>query len=251
MAQTAATVADISGGRLNLGLGVSHRPVVESWHGDRIGNPVAEMREYVEIVRAILRGEQPPPGERWLTSFVLSGLGPFPDLPIYLAGLSPKMLHLAGQTADGVVLWLCNPRYVAEVVIPALRAGREAAGKTLEGFDVVAAVPSAVGDREEAWAALRRDLLPYLGLPFYRAMLDRSGFGADLDAYDAAAAKGDAEAMMTAASDDLLALLTAVGSEDDVRAGLQRYRDAGVTSPCVGAIAGTDFEAALRAGAPA
>jgi hypothetical protein len=57
--------------------------------------------------------------------------------------------------------------------------------------------------------------------------------------------------MFEAASDELLALLTAVGSEDDVRAGLQRYRDAGVTSPCVGAIAGTDFEAALRAGAPA
>jgi alkanesulfonate monooxygenase SsuD/methylene tetrahydromethanopterin reductase-like flavin-dependent oxidoreductase (luciferase family) len=63
MAQTAATIDELCGGRLNLGLGVSHRPVVEGWHGQRIDRPVAEMREYVSIVRAILRGEDPPPGE--------------------------------------------------------------------------------------------------------------------------------------------------------------------------------------------
>src|SRR5437868_4580367 len=76
MAQTAATVDDLSGGRLNLGLGVSHRPVVEGWHGQTIDRPVAEMREYVAIVRAILRGEAPPAeGEKWRTGFQLSGLG--------------------------------------------------------------------------------------------------------------------------------------------------------------------------------
>src|SRR3954452_9973249 len=79
MAQTAATVDDLSGGRLNLGMGVSHRPVVEGWHGQTIDKPAAEMREYVAIVRAILRGEPPPEGERWSTGFALGGLGPFPD----------------------------------------------------------------------------------------------------------------------------------------------------------------------------
>ena len=95
------------------------------------------MREYVAIVRAILRGEPPPPGRRsGRRHFQLSGLGPFPDLPIYIAALSPNMLQLAGEIADGVILWLCNPAYIRDVVVPAVREGREKAGKTLEGFDI-------------------------------------------------------------------------------------------------------------------
>ena len=145
----------------------------------------------------------------------------------------PAMLRLAGEVADGVVLWLCNPRYIADVVVPALREGRARAGKDLEGFDVVAAVPAAVvDDPATAWAAMRRDLVPYLGLPFYRAMLERSGFGADLEAYDAAAARGDVDGLQAAASDELLGALTAVGDADAVRAGIRRYLDAGATSPC-------------------
>ena len=102
MAMTAATLHEQSGGRLRLGLGVSHRAVVEGWHGQTIDKPVAEMREYVAILRAILAGEPPPAGEKWQTSFALSGIGPYPDLPIYVAALSPAMLRLAGEVADGV-----------------------------------------------------------------------------------------------------------------------------------------------------
>src|SRR5215203_6778311 len=137
MAQTAATIDDVSGGRLNLGLGVSHRPVVEGWYGQTIDKPVAEMREYVSIVRAILRGEAPPAGAKWQTGFQLIGVDPRPELPIYLAGLSPAMLRLAGEIGDGVILWLCVPEYIHDVVVPAVREGRERAGQDLDGFDLV------------------------------------------------------------------------------------------------------------------
>jgi alkanesulfonate monooxygenase SsuD/methylene tetrahydromethanopterin reductase-like flavin-dependent oxidoreductase (luciferase family) len=207
------------------------------------------MREYVGIVRAILRGEDPPAGEKWSTVFHLAGLAPRPELPIYIAALSPTMLRLAGEIADGVILWLCNPNYIRDVVVPGVREGREKAGLGLDGFSIVAAGPGAVtDDRAAAYDAMRTDLLPYFGLPFYRAMLERSGFGEDIAAFDAAA--GAVDVMRAAISDDFLDVLTAVGSEDDVRAGLQRYADAGTDSPCIGPIPRTDFEATLRAGAP-
>lgn len=246
MAQTAATIDELSGGRLTLGLGVSHRQIVESWHGQSIDRPVREMREYVGIVKAILRGEHPPTGEKWQSSFHLMGLETRPQLPVYIAALSPAMLRLAGEIADGAMLWLCNPNYIREVVIPEIRAGRQRAGKTLEGFDVVAAVPAALTDEvDQARSSLRRDLLPYFGLPFYRAMIERSGFGADIAAYDAAA--GDVAAMQAAISDAFLADLAAIGDRSAVQAGVERYRRAGASSPCVGPVARTDFEATLRA----
>jgi len=252
MAQTAVTIDELSGGRLNLGLGVSHRPVVEGWYGQTIDKPVAEMKEYVAIVRAILRGEDPPPGEKWRTGFHLVGVDPRPDVPIFGAALSPGMLRAVGEVCDGVVLWLCNPNYIRDVVVPEVTTGRERAGKGLEGFEIVPAVPAAlVDDKAEAFGAMRRELLTYFSLPFYRAMIERSGFEADVAAFDEAAAKGDPEAMAAAISDDYLAMLTAVGDEEGVRAGVARYADAGATSPCVGPIPKTDFEATLRAAAPA
>ncbi len=248
MAQTAATIDDLSDGRLTLGLGVSHRPVVEGWHGQTIDRPAAEMREYAQIVRAILGGEEPPEGEKWRTGFRLAGLEPRPELPIYIAALSPAMLRLAGEVGDGVLLWLCNPNYIRDVVVPEVRRGRERAGKAMDGFEIVPAVPCArTDDSDAAHSSLRNDLLPYFGLPFYRAMIARSGFRDDIAAFDAAA--GDTEAMKAAISAEFLGLLAAVGTEDDVRAGLERYRDAGCTTPCVGPIARTDFEATLEAGA--
>jgi alkanesulfonate monooxygenase SsuD/methylene tetrahydromethanopterin reductase-like flavin-dependent oxidoreductase (luciferase family) len=230
MAQSFATLDDLSGGRAIAGLGVSHKPVVEHWFGQSIDKPLAEIREYVAIVRAIWRGEDPPPGEKFRTAFHLSGWEPRPDIPVYLAGLSPGMLRLAGEIADGVVLWLCNPNYIRDVVVPTVREGRAKAGRDAEGFDIVAAVPSAVtDDPQAARERLRQELIPYFTLPYYRAMLERSGLDPD-----------------AGATDDFIDLLGAIGSADEARASVRRYAEAGTTSPCVGGISGADFDRTLQ-----
>jgi alkanesulfonate monooxygenase SsuD/methylene tetrahydromethanopterin reductase-like flavin-dependent oxidoreductase (luciferase family) len=247
-AQSFATLDEFSGGRAIAGLGVSHRPVVEAWYGETIDRPLREMREYAGILRAILRGEDPPPGERFRSSFRFMRYEPRPDLPIYLAGLSPGMLRLAGEIADGVVLWLCNPDYVRRVVVPAVREGREKAGRSLEGFDIVAAVPSAVtAEPEQARARLRSELTPYFSLPFYRAMLERSGYEDDIAGFDSGMQEAGPEAAIAAISDRFLEALAAIGTAEEAAASVRRYSESGATSPCVGAIAQTDFDTTLEA----
>jgi alkanesulfonate monooxygenase SsuD/methylene tetrahydromethanopterin reductase-like flavin-dependent oxidoreductase (luciferase family) len=197
----------------------------------------------------MLRGEDPPAdNEKFRTSFRFMGYDVRPDLPLYIAALSPAMLRLAGELGDGVMLWLCNPEYVREVVIPEVTHGRERAGKTLDGFDVVAAVPAAVtDDGDAARGRLRRDLIPYFSLPFYRAMIERSGFGDEIASFDAAMEKGDVDGAAAAISDGFLEQLAAIGSPDEAAASVARYRDAGATSPCLGGVPGTDFDATLEA----
>jgi F420-dependent oxidoreductase-like protein len=250
-AQQAATIDEYSGGRMVLGIGVSHQVTVESWYGSRIERPVAEMREYVTALRAMFEGRDVPPSERFPTQFRFMGLQPRADLPIYIAALSPTMLRLAGELGDGVMLWLCNPDYIRNVVVPEVRAGRERVGKDLAGFDIVAAVPSAVTeDRAAAHETMRGDLITYWSLPFYRAMIERSGFEAEIAAFDAGMKAGDLDKAKEGISDEFLDELTAIGSPAQVGAGVARYRDAGATSPCVGAVPRTDFAATLEAAAP-
>ena len=238
--------------RIRLGTGVV--PIfaltVEHWYGGKIEKPVTQMREYVSIVRAILRGEAPPQGEFFNTSFQFMGYEPRPELPIYVAALSPSMLRLAGQIADGVMLWLCNPDYIRDVVVPEVSTGRERAGKTLEGFDIVAAVPVALtDDADAARATMRQDLVTYASLPFYRAMLERSGFGEEIAAFDEGMQAGDPERAKAGLSDRMLAALAGIGPAEEVRAAVRRYLEAGAISPCVGGVPGTDFDGALEAAA--
>src|SRR4030095_15016787 len=157
--------------------------------GLSLREPLAVMREYVAVLRGAVGGTAAFDGRHYRVNWSLAVPERPPAPPIYLAALSKKMLELAGEIADGVVLWLCSPDYVRDVAVPALGRGRARAGKTLDGFEIVAPVPLAMSDdAPAALAAFRGELARYLTLPFYRAMLEASGLGKELAAFDRAGA---------------------------------------------------------------
>jgi alkanesulfonate monooxygenase SsuD/methylene tetrahydromethanopterin reductase-like flavin-dependent oxidoreductase (luciferase family) len=94
---------------------------------------------------------------------------------------------------------------------------------------------------------MRQNLITYASLPFYRAMLERSGFGAEIAAFDEGMQAGDVDRAKEGLSDEMIGALAGIGNADDVRAAVDRYSEAGALSPCVGGVPGTDFDGALEA----
>src|SRR6202165_2169307 len=136
MVQMAATLDELSGGRFILGIGVSHKVTVESMWGMRLESPVDAMREYLEIVRTSLRdGGCSFDGKYFTAHWAYSGPRRA-DMPIMISALNPRMLELAGERADGIVLYMCSPAYIRDQIVPAVTAGRQKAGKTMDGFEI-------------------------------------------------------------------------------------------------------------------
>jgi len=153
-AMTAATLDTLSGGRFRMGLGVSGPQVSEGWYGVKFDKPLARTREYVEIVRKALRRERVSFQGKQFTLPLPDGPGkPLKlivhpvreEIPIYLASIGPKNLELTGEIADGWLAIFYSPEYGPES-LELIRKGREKAGKTLDGFDVVPTSPIVVGD---------------------------------------------------------------------------------------------------------
>ena len=223
-AQSALTLAELSGGRFTLGLGISHRPMMEEMLGLTIVDPLTVMREYVTVLRGALGEGAHFEGKHYRVHWAAAMPSRPPAPPIYLAALSSRMLELAGEIADGVILWLSPPAYVRAVAMPALERGRRRAGKTLDAFEIVCAVPLAVTDDPEgARSAFRAELVRYASLPFYRAMLETSGFADALREFDGTGA----------VPVSLADALGGIGDAGAARAFMADYRAAGVTLPAV------------------
>ncbi|HET7467106.1 MAG TPA: LLM class flavin-dependent oxidoreductase [Candidatus Dormibacteraeota bacterium] len=220
MAQMAATLDELSGGRFILGLGVSHKVTVESMWGLKLDQPVESMREYLNIVRASLRDGAASVDGGHFTAHWSYSAPRRSEIPVMISALSPRMLELAGELADGVVLWMCTPKYIHDVVVPHVAAGREKAGKSIHGFEVVAAITACLTtDRGAALEVFRRTVERYASLPYYRKAMDASGFQEDLAA--------------GRVTDAMLDELSGIGDESRVRDVVRRYRESGTTLPCI------------------
>ncbi|MDX1619516.1 MAG: LLM class flavin-dependent oxidoreductase [Nitriliruptorales bacterium] len=241
LGQLAASIDELVGGRLVLGLGTSHRPVIENVHGLEFpDSPLTAMRDTLTILRSMFtQGKAQHDGEVFSAAFRFQGFQPRPDIPLYVAALGPKMLQLAGELADGVILWLCGPDYIRDTVVPNVRKGAERAGRDPSEIEIVPAITCAVTDDDGgARARFKRSLVPYLSLPFYRSMLVDSGFDEDLERFDAGMSDGGVDEALDGVSSGLVDSLAGIGTAGRVLETLERYRDAGATLPAVGTLGG-------------
>jgi F420-dependent oxidoreductase-like protein len=220
LAQQAATAQVFCGGRLTLGVGVSHRPVIEGLHGLPYASPAAHMREYLGILVPLLRGEEVHvAGEHYRVDggFTVPGTS---EVSVLVGALSPRMVRAAGELSDGVIVAFAGPRTLGDVVVPHLQTAT-APGRPAPR--VVASLPVAVtDDPDAARAAAGTSFARYDGLRNYRRVFDREGVASVVD-------------------------LAVVGTESAVEAQLRRYADLGVTEfwPIVYPV-GDDPEASIQ-----
>jgi 5,10-methylenetetrahydromethanopterin reductase len=180
LAQQALTVAAATGGRLALGVGPSHQIVIEDMFGYSFAKPVRHTREYLSILRPLLHREPVSfTGQQLSAHITLSTPAPGP-VPLLLAALGPAMLRVAGELADGTVLWMTGPATVRDHIVPAITAAAAAAGRPSPR--IVCILPICVtSDPDAARTAAARVFGHYGDLPSYRAMLDREGAAGPAD----------------------------------------------------------------------
>ncbi len=205
MAQQALSVQAVTGGRLTLGVGLSHKAVVEGMWGLGFDRPVRYMREYLSALLPMLRGEAVNAEGELVTARTLGPLevpAAAPP-PVVVAALGPAMLQLAGTVADGTVTWMTGTRTVETHIVPTISAAAQEAGRPPPR--VIVSLPVTVTSKgDDARRRIDQVLAIYPTLPSYRAMLDREG------------ASGPSDVAL-------------VGDEDGVLRGLVSLAEAGAT----------------------
>src|SRR3954470_15663913 len=242
-AMTAATLDQLSGGRMLLGIGSSGPQVSEGWHGVRFGRQLQRTREYLDVVRKALARERLEYHGETIELPLPDGPGkalkltiaPVQEhMPIYLAAIGPKNTALAGEIADGWLPTLVSPEHLAELREP-LEEGAARAGRSLDDFDIAPTVQVMVSDDiEKARDAMRPFLALYIGgmgsrkQNFYNQLVQRYGFEAAAKEVQDLYLEGRREDAMAALPDALLDAVALIGSKDVVTDRLRAYRDAGV-----------------------
>ncbi|MBT6272811.1 MAG: LLM class flavin-dependent oxidoreductase [Chromatiales bacterium] len=232
VAMSALNLDKMSEGRFFLGLGTSGKLVIEDFHGETFSKPLTRMREYIQIVRMAARGERlDHDGEFYKTKRFAVRFEPYrADLPIYIASLSPVSLRMTGAEADG---WL--PIYLApsrmEPAVAELRAGAEAAGRTLSDLWLSPQVSIYVTDDVTgARDRERHHIAFYIGGMgvFYHEYMHRIGFGGAADEVRKAFLARDRDGAAKQVTDDMVDAMTIIGNPTQCREQMQAFFDAGV-----------------------
>ena len=203
MAQQAATTNATSAGRFTLGIGLSHKPIIEGMFGMSFDKPAKHMREYLQILGPALHNEKIDySGEQYKARGQIA-VAESESVPLVVAALGDTMLKLAGTYADGTITWMTGPKTLEEHIIPKIRKAAEIAGRPEPR--IVAGIPTAiVSDKEAAITRIDKGMKMYGKLDSYKAMLKREGT-------------------------DVPSGIAFIGDENELRKKIQRLRDIGVT----------------------
>ena len=260
-AMTAATLDTLSGGRFRLGLGVSGPQVSEGWHGVRFARPLARTREYVDIVELALARKRVRYEGSAYTLPLPDGPGKALQLtvhpvrehiPIYLAAVGPKNLELAGEIADGWLAIFYSPEHGADLV-EHIRTGRAKAGKTMDGFDVVANAALVVGDDVAVCAEPgRANAALYIGgmgsreENFYNALAVRMGYADEAAEVQNRFLSRDYEGAAAAVPVEFVDSTSLLGPPARIAERMAAFADSGVTTLAITPFAAT-LEDRMRA----
>jgi F420-dependent oxidoreductase-like protein len=263
-AMTAATIDELSGGRMVLGIGSSGPQVAEGWHGQRFAKQLQRTREYVEVVRMALARQRVEYHGETIELPLPDGPGkplklmitPKQErIPIYLAAIGPKNTALAGEIADGWIPTFFSPEHVSEFR-KLLEEGAAQSGRKLEDFDIAPTVNAYISDDRELARNLMRPVLAlYIGgmgsrkQNFYNNLVQRYGFEEAAGEIQDLYLEGKKAEAGEAIPDELIDMVSLCGPRDVVRDRLAAFRDAGVGTLMITPMAFTaeDRIAQLRA----
>lgn len=206
LAQQAMTTAAATNNRFTLGIGLSHQVVIENMFGLSYDKPAKHMREYLNVLMPLLRGETVSyQGEQYNVQGLTLDIPGASELPVVVAALGPAMIKLTAELADGTNTWMVGPKTMEEHIIPSFQAAGRSDPAIVAGMPIVLTT-----NIDQAKEKIAQDLTVYGQLPSYRAMLDREGVAGPAD-------------------------IAIVGDENQLRGQIKRFQDLGVT----------DFNAAI------
>ena len=238
LASTAASLDQMSGGRLILGLGASGPQVIEGWHGVPYDRPIQRTREIIEIARTMWSGQRVVHEGKVFTlnkGLKLLNNGHRPDIPVYVASLGPKNVQMTAEIANGWLPFPFSTEHARAVFDEPIKAGFAKRDPSLGSFHVAPFAPAFVGDLDQGIAGAKMVVGFYIGgmgsreKNFYNQLVQRYGFVEEAKKVQEMFLGGDKAGAIAATPDDLVDQVSIVGDEARARDRLQAFTEAGAT----------------------